>query len=347
MTSITRRQTLAGGAALAVMGASAPPVSAAETIVTTTYPGSWEVAHRQFLVPAFTNATGEKVALQVSLALDTIAKIVASRANPPFDAFILDEGPYLANVDNDIFAPLTQEKVPNLADLPQRFVDPNGKGAFVSAQILGIVYNPENIKTPPQSWNDLWKPEYKGRVGITGMGSSLGTSWMVEIAKLHGGDERNMEPAFNAVKELLPNLGAIAPNPGALATLFQQGQIDISFNYLNAILPLAEKGVPIAISQPETGWVLIRNTMHVVKNAKHFDLACRWVDLALSEEVQKGMAGPPNYLAPTNRKVAFGTELKKVAADNEALSKLTSTDWAAVNPQRSALIERFNKEVRI
>lgn len=347
MPIIHRRALLSGTGALA--GAAVFPriARAADGIVATTYPGAWEIAHRQFLVPAFTKATGARVSLQVSQALDSIAKITASRNNPPFDAIILDEGPYLANLGTGIFAPLTKDKVPNLANLPETFIDPNGTGAFVSAQVLGIVYNPDRIKTPPGSWADLWKPEYKGRVGITGLGSSLGTAWLVEIAKMHGGGESNMEPGFKAVAQLLPNLGAIAPNPGALATLFQQGQIDISFNYLSGILPLAEKGVPIAISKPETGWVLIRNSMHVVKGTQSADLAYAWVDAALSEGVQAAMAAGPNYLAPTNRKVTFGAELKKVAPDNDGLAKLTSTDWATINPQRSALIERFNKEVRI
>ena len=60
-------------------------------------------------------------------------------------------------------------------------------------------YNPKKIKTPPTSWEDMWNPEYKGRVGITGLASSLGTAFMVEIAKLHGGSETNIEPAFEAI----------------------------------------------------------------------------------------------------------------------------------------------------
>lgn len=346
MNAISRRRILAGGTSLAAAAAMTPAL-AAETLVATTYPGTWETAHRQFLVPAFSKATDARVVLQASLALDSIAKIGASPANPPFDAIILDEGPYLANVNNEIFAPLTRDQVPNIAALKDHFVDRNGMGVFVSAQIIGIVYNPERIRTPPTSWADLWKPEYKSRVGITGLGSSLGTSWMVEIAKMRGGSEANMEPAFTAVRELLPNLGAIAPNPGALATLFQQGQIDISFNYLNGILPLAERGVPVAISKPDTGWVLIRNSMHVVKNSRHFELACRWIDVALSEEVQAGMAGSPNFLAPTNPRVEFGAELRKIAANNDELGKLVTTNWAVINPMRSALIERFNKEIRM
>ena len=122
-------------------------------------------------------------------------------------------------------------------------------------QLIGIAYNPKKVKTPPTSWEDLWKPEYKGRVGITGLGSSLGTAFMVEIAKMNGGSETNIEPAFEAMKKLLPNVGAISPSPGALAALFQQGEIDIAFNYWNNVALLAAKGVDIAFASPKTGAV--------------------------------------------------------------------------------------------
>lgn len=343
----SRRDFISASAATLLAAGIGTRARAASSIVATTYPGSWEAAHRSILIPAFTKASGADVSLQTVQALEAITKITASRDNPPFDVVILDEGPFLAALDLGIFAPMPVSKVKNLAEVPERFIDPNGFGAFVSAQILGIVYNPAKIKTPPTSWLDLWKPEYKGRVGITGLASSLGTAWLVEIAKLHGGSEANLDPGFDAINKLLPNVGAIAPNPGALATLFQQGQIDISFNYLNSVLPLVSRGVDIAIAKPDSGWVLIRNSMHIIKNTANYDLACTYVDTALSTDVQAKMASAPNYLASTNRQVPFQSELAKVAKDNEALSKLTLIDWKTINPKRGALIERFNRDVRI
>ena len=65
------------------------------------------------------------------------------------------------------------------------------------------------------SWNDLLKPEYKGRVGLASMGSTLVSAWMAEIARLNGGSAENLEPAFAYVKKLMPNVGAVAANPGA------------------------------------------------------------------------------------------------------------------------------------
>ena len=349
MTARTSRRAVLQGGAAALAAACLPAgVRAAESqMVATTYPGAWEEAQRAFLLPVVKRDTKAEITLTVSQAVDTLAKITAARNDPPFDAIIMDEGPYLAARELDVFAPLPRDKIPNLAELPPEFIDPHGTGAFLSAQIVGIAYNPARIKTPPTSWLDLWKPDYKGRVGLTGMGSSLGTAWMVEIAKLHGGSEANMEPAFKAVHELLPNVGAIAPNPGALATLFQQGQIDISFNYVNNIMPLAARGAPIGIAKPDSGWVLVRNSMHIIKNTKHYDLAAAWIDTALGVEVQTGMAGAPNYLAPTNSKVPFGSELLKIAKNHDELARMTLIDWAKINPVRGALVDRFNREIRL
>ena len=54
--------------------------------------------------------------------------IVAAKANPPYDAIILDEGPYIAALQHDILEKLPTDKIPNLKDLPKKFIDPRGLG---------------------------------------------------------------------------------------------------------------------------------------------------------------------------------------------------------------------------
>jgi putative spermidine/putrescine transport system substrate-binding protein len=82
-----------------------------QTISGTTFPGAWESAHRSILLPAFTKATGASTNLVASLAVDTVSKMVASKANPPFDVVILDEGPYLAALQYDIFEKVSVDKI--------------------------------------------------------------------------------------------------------------------------------------------------------------------------------------------------------------------------------------------
>jgi putative spermidine/putrescine transport system substrate-binding protein len=346
----TRRDVIKG---LATLGATTLASGVGITfgqgraISATTYPGAWEEAHRSILLPAFRRATNAQVNLVASLAVDTVSKIVAAKANPPYDAIILDEGPFVAAIAHDIFEPLPAERLPNLKDLPKKFIDPRGLGAFCSAQIIGLAYNTEKFKTPPASWNDLLKPEYKGRVGLSSMASTLTSAWMVEIARVNGGSEENLEPAFSYLKKLLPNVAAVAASPGALATLFQQGQIDVAPHYNNNVGDMQGKGVPIALTRPDTGWLVIRSTMHIVKHTKNADLAAAYINAALSPEVQQKMGDKPYLLAPTSTKVPYSTALQQYAKDAAALETYHGVDWVTLNPRRPEYIDRFNREVKV
>jgi putative spermidine/putrescine transport system substrate-binding protein len=344
---LSRRRLLQGAGAACLTGASGLAPAQNRSISATTYPGAWESAHRGILLPAFTKATGASVSLVPSLAVDTVSKIVASKANPPYDVIILDEGPYLAALSQDIFEKIPTDKMPYLKDVPAKLVDPRGLGVFVSGQIIGIAYNTEKIKNPPRSWNDLLKPEYKGRVGLAGMGSTLMSAWMVEIARQNGGSEENLEPAFQFVKKLLPNVSAVASNPGSLATLFQQGQIDISVHYNNNIGDLQAKGVPVALARPDTGWIHIKSVMHIVKNSKNPDLAAAYINAALSPEVQTKMAAAPYYVAPVSGKAAFSPGLQAYAKSMAEIETMNGVDWAKLNPRRGEYIDRFNREIRV
>jgi putative spermidine/putrescine transport system substrate-binding protein len=351
MTSfLSRRALLQGAAALGatqLATQSGLALAQSKSISATTYPGAWESAHRSILLPSFAKATGASTNLVPSLAVDTVSKIVAAKANPPYDVIILDEGPYLAALSQDIFAPIPVAKMPYLKDVPAKLVDPRGLGVFVSGQIIGIAYNTEKIKTPPKSWNDLLKPEYKGRVGLSGMGSTLMSAWMVEIARLNGGGEENMEPAFQFMKKLLPNVSAVASSPGALATLFQQGQIDISVHYNNNVGDLQSKGVPVALARPDSGWIYIRSVMHIVKNGKNPELAAAYINAALSPEVQTRMADEPYLLAPVSSKATFSKGLQAYARNTADLEAMNGVDWAKLNPRRAEYIDRFNREIRV
>ncbi|HEV3240066.1 MAG TPA: extracellular solute-binding protein, partial [Casimicrobiaceae bacterium] len=188
-------------------------MAASESLAATTFPGAWEESQRKILLPAFRKAAGVSAVLTASQAVDTLTKLVAARNNPPFDVVMMDEGPYLQGIAQGVFEPIPAARVPNLANLPAHFIDPKGLGAYVSAQVYGIAYNTERVKTTPKSWNDLLKPEFKGRVGLVSLDSTLGTVWMVALAKMLGGDEDHMDPAFDYIKRLMPNVGAVAANP--------------------------------------------------------------------------------------------------------------------------------------
>lgn len=345
---LNRRELLLSSLTLTAMQAF-PTLGHAEArrLVVNCLTGSWEVAFREVAVPAFRRDNGNAdIALEPMIAFDQIAKVAAARDNPPLDVMLLDTGPSLQAVEQGLVAPYPVARSKYFAD-----IHPDAKSANGAApcfQVIGLAYNPERIKTPPTSWADMWKPEYKGRVGITAMASTLGVAFMVEVARMHGGSEADMEPAFKALAELRPNIGAVATNPSQAAALFQQGQIDIAPAVFNEIMLLKSRDVPVEIVLPKERGIGYTSSFHIVNNAPQAELGFKYIETCLSPEVQTRLMAAPYMVVPTNTKVKMTGEVAKLLGDSpDAINrKLVMQDWKTINAQRAAWIDRFNREIK-
>lgn len=348
--SLDRRHLLTAALTLGALHAL-PGLSRAQArkLVFATFTGSWEEAHRDVLVRAFRKSAGTAgdMVLDPMLSVDQIAKITAARANPPIDVMLHDPGPALIAVAQDLAEPYPVAQSAYYKDLIADAQEPMGPAPFF--QVVGLTYNPDKVKTPPTSWADLWKPEFKSRVGITNLNSTLGTGFLVEIARMNGGSETNIEPGFKAIEALKPNLAAVAANPGALATLYQQEQVDIGPGNFNAIQILKARGVPVEFVAPKEGAIAFKTTIHIVKNSPVKELAFKLIEASLSPEVQGRLMESPYLIVPTNTKVKMSGEIAKVLAkDTDDLKKkFVFQDWKTINASRQAWIERFNREIRV
>jgi putative spermidine/putrescine transport system substrate-binding protein len=338
------RGTAAFGATLAM-----PAILRAQskTLVAATFPGTWNEADRNVIAPAFKKATGASVTQSIVLGTDQVARLTASKGNkPPFDVAFFDTPQVLDAAKEGLIVEYPSAQSPNFQDLIPKFQDK--WGPKVTMQVIGIGYNPKKIATAPKSWDDLLNPKYKGRVGLTALNSQLGIAFLAELNRIKGGNETNFEPAFKALRELLPNVGAIAANLGAYATLWQQEQIDIAPYNFNFVQTLKAKDVPVELSIPDTGAVGWETSLHVVANAAEPDLAVKYIDLHLDAAIQSQLLKSPYDVIPTNSKVKLQGDITKSIASSEAdLAKIRGFDWAKLNPQRGTLIERFNREIKI
>ena len=343
MTEISRRALLAGGAV--VVGASLLPraAAAAGRVVSPVYPGPWEEAYRAVVVPAVKKLDVEPV-LTPLLALDQIAKAKASRATPPFDLFMLDPGPAVVAIEDGLVEKFDPSRLKNIVHLQKAFYDE--WGVAIAAQIVGIAYNPKKVERP-KGWKDLFEPKYYGKVGISGFGTTFGTSSIIEISKLYGGSLTNVDPAFEQLKKWLPNVAVIAQNPVAVNTLFQQGQMDVTWTNYQTVSTLKGRGVDIEFVKPETGPITFYTTLHVAKNAANKDNAYKFIDTVLSTEVQAGLQKPPHSLLSVNKNVPLQPDMPRdLVKSHDELASFVHHDWRQINPKRAAWIERFNKEIR-
>jgi putative spermidine/putrescine transport system substrate-binding protein len=346
-TPLSRRHLLGASAAFGAAALLPASLSAqGKTLVAATFPGTWSEAHREFLAPAFTKRTGASVTQSILLGNDQLSRLTAAKGGkPPFDVALFDSPQVLDAAKEGLIAQYPAAKSSNYKDLLPEFQDQ--WGPRISMQIIGIGYNPQKIKTPPKSWDVLWEPQYKGRVGLTALNSQLGIAFLAEINRLRGGSEEDFEPAFRALRELLPNVGAIGANLGAYATLWQQEQIDIAPYNFNFVQTLKGKDVPVELAIPGTGPVGWYTSMHIVTNAAEPDLAVAYIDTHLDPAVQSAMAKPPYDVIPTNSKVPLAGAITSIAKSHADLAKIRTFDWEKLNPQRGALIERFNREIKL
>ncbi|MFL6798170.1 MAG: extracellular solute-binding protein [Xanthobacteraceae bacterium] len=318
-----------------------------KTLVAATFPGTWNEAQRNILVPAFRKATGASVTLSVILGTDQVARLQAAKGGrPPFDVAIFDSPQVLDAAREGLIVEYPVAKSPRYGELLPSFQD--RWGPKITMQVIGIGYNPKKITAPPKSWDELWEPKYKGRVGLTALNSQLGIAFLAELNRLKGGTEENFEPAFKALRELLPNVGAVAANLGAFATLWQQEQIDIAPYNFNFVQTLKGKDVPVELAIPSTGPVGWATSLHLVANAAEPELAVKYIDEHLDAGIQAQMLKPPYDVIPTNAKVPLeGAVTTAIAKTKDDLARIRTVDWDKLNPQRGALIDRFNREIKL
>jgi putative spermidine/putrescine transport system substrate-binding protein len=345
----TSRRSLLGGAAALGAGLAMPSVLRAQskTLVAATFPGTWNEADRNIIAPAFKKATGASVTQSIVLGTDQVARLTAAKGNkPPFDVAFFDTPQVLDAAKDGLIVEYPVAKSPHFKELVPAFQDK--WGPKITVQVIGIGYNPNKIKTPPKSWDELFDPKYKGRVGLTAMNSQLGIAFLAELNRVKGGTVTDFEPAFKALRELLPNVGAVAANLGAYATLWQQEQVDIAPYNFTFVQTLKGKGVPVELAIPETGSVGWETSLHLVANAAEPDLAVKYIDMHLEAAIQQEMLKPPYDAIPTNANVKFeGAITNAIAKSGADLTKVHHIDWAKLNPQRGALIDRFNREIKV
>jgi putative spermidine/putrescine transport system substrate-binding protein len=345
---INRRQLLRSAGALG-LAAGAPRIALGQskTLVAATFPGTWSEADRNVILPAFKQKTGATATQSIILGTDQVARLVAAKGNqPPFDVAFFDAPQVIDAVRDGLIVEYPVAKSPNFKELLPSAQDK--WGPKITMQVIGVGYNPSKIAAPPTSWDDLLDPKYKGRVGLTALNSQLGIAFLVEINRLKGGTDDNFDPAFKFLAQLLPNVGAIAANLGAYATLWQQEQVDIAPYNFNFVQTLKAKDVPVELSIPSSGAVGWSTSLHLVANAAEPDLAVQYIDLHLDAAIQAQLMQPPYDAIPTNSQVKLeGAITKSLAKSQEDLAKIRTIDWEKINPQRGALIDRFNREIKL
>jgi iron(III) transport system substrate-binding protein len=253
------------------------------------------------LVKAFEAKYGVKVSVWRSSSEKVLQRAVQEARGNKYTMDVAEtNGPELEAMSRE---KITQKLVsPYLGDLIDEAKRPHGEWVGTRLNVFVQAYNTQQIKKAdlPKTWEDLAKPQWKGKLGI----EQEDSDWLAgQYAQL--GDAK----AEKVFKDIVANNGVSVRKGHTLLTqLVASGEIPLALTVYNyKAEQLKNKGAPIdwfhigpAIARP--------NGIAVAKQAPHPHAAALFLDFELSPEGQKILAG--RDFVPTSKKV--DTPLNKI-----------------------------------
>jgi putative spermidine/putrescine transport system substrate-binding protein len=221
----------------------------------------------------------------------------------------------LSGAAEGLFAPY---KVESWDKIPESQKDAGGLWYNDYGGYVSIGCDAGRIKTCPESFADLLKPEYKGKVALNGNPTKSGSAFsgVFAAALANGGSFDDIQPGLDFFKKL-KEVGNYNPVESTPATV-EKGETPISldWDYLNAgyAEQFADKGVDWKVAVPTDGKYAQFYAQAINKDAPHPAAARLWMEFLYSPEGQnlwlKGGARP--VLLPAME--ADGTADKELAA---------------------------------
>src|SRR5215470_7821981 len=283
----------------------------ADELVVATFGGTFVDNSKKCHAAAFEKATGATVKYVLGSSVQTAAKMRAAGARAEFDVAYMDSQIVKQIKAEGLLQPLEPAKVPHWNDLYD--VSRDKDGYWVSLMFAGtlITYNTNLVKSPPASWADLWKPEWKGKLAIPDISGTSGQQFLMAATRLNGGSLENIDPGFEAIKRLKPNVQMMYTQPDQIIPLFERGDITVAVWYTDRTGAAAAKGVPVAAVFPKEGAIGIVPTVAVPKSSPRRELAQKYIATLLSPEGQLCFA-QSQFAGPSNRKVKLPADLAKL-----------------------------------
>lgn len=239
-------------------------------------------------IDAFEKQTGIHVKWVRLSSGEVLTRLRSEKNNPQVSAWF--GGPftdYMTAKKEDLLSPYKPK-----ADfiLPKEGYDMENYWTGISFGVIGFASNKEILQrrklSPPQSWDDLIKPEFVNDVSMAYAYTS-GTAYTIlaTLVQLMG-----KEKALIYVKKLNKNIHHYNKSGSACVTQAALGEITVGVAFSQDILKKGiSKGFPIVMTFPEEGTGYEYAAMALVNGAPEPELGRKFLDFMLSDAAQKIM----------------------------------------------------------
>jgi putative spermidine/putrescine transport system substrate-binding protein len=197
----------------------------------------------------------------------------------------------------------------NFGTIPRAMKDTRGYWVGDYWGAVSIGYNSNIIKTPPATWKDLLKSDYKGKVALNGspLTSGSAVAGVFSAALANGGSLSNVGPGVDFFAQLKSsgNFIPVQSTPQTVAS--GQTPISIDWDYLNLAYVKEFPAAGWKVTVPSDGVYGAYYAQAINANAPHPWAARLWQEFLYSDQGQllwlKGFSHPARFQDLAKRKV--------------------------------------------
>ncbi len=326
--TLTRRSVLAG-AALAAPALLSHRAAAAEQCIVGTWGGDYARLLKENIDDPILKPEGIDIIQDVGQEDTRVAKLIAQRRLPrnSIDIACVGAPEGYHCTEAGLLETLDETKVPNLKHVLPKLRSDTFIPHIYSAQVL--VYNPDTVKEPPNSFGDLLDPKWKGKVGMIGTNSFWG---MMGASLYASGNVNDFDKAKEFFLKLNDNGLRLYPTTDSLAPPFKSGEIEVGIVWLARTVMWRKGGFPVMGRFPKEGAVLYVSGMVMPKNAPDKEAAYKYMNALLDPRAQQGFAANMSYL-PT--------------VDDAPLSGQVGQDLALPDPAPNLVVPDYAYDAKV
>ena len=300
-------------------------------------------AMKKAFVQTFEAKTGVKVNVIQELDNARFTKLRAQKDAPPIDVAFFTDPVMPAVYAADVAAPYDPAAIPNAKDLYGFLSDPQHRQITFAFGTWGLAYNAKKVGRDINSWRDLLDDKFKNHVSHPDITYNSSVLSLVALAKLDGGDLKNLDPGFTNIKRVRRNATSFWSSPTQLLEGLKQGEIWLSPYASGGTLALTKEDPDIAFVNPKEGAYLVAFHMVKVKNAKSPVAADAFMNNVLDPGNQKVFAAAQFY-TPGNQKTVLEEPYKSLLAPDP--NKIVEIDWNYFEGKKQEVTDRWLREVR-
>ncbi len=335
-----------GGLAAPMLGGARMAAAQTRQFVAMTWGGQWGDAMRDNVDAAFEKRTGVKVQQDRSASpVERITKLKIGLNDQKVDCFQLADGLVPLAIKQGVCEKLNRDSprmghVRNM--IPQFWNDYWVPHIF---SVIGLCYNTKPVKTPPTSYADLWKPEFKGRIVLPEVSHSIGP-YVIAIGAIAAGKSPKDETAgFEALRRLNDQKPIWVKDTDSIMNAFRTEEAVIGLLYKSQTYTVQGWNAPVEWVYPSEGGIPYVSGTCIAKNTKNLELAEQYLDVTMDPDVQPAFTKLYNYPGTNKDMLArLSPELQERARFTDAqLAKIINLDLEFMSDRRGDWSQRWNR----